>query len=81
MFVWWLLLLGIFLVVHGVYEDKYQRLKKEVKVEYRFIPRSHYEEQLFENQFSSKLAPVFGQDDEWYHRNVGREMGVDRRKI
>jgi hypothetical protein len=76
-----LLIIGVFLIVHGVYEDKYQQLKKQVKVEYRFVPRTYYEDQLFESQFKSKTSPMFDEDDQWYDRNVGREIGLDRKKI
>lgn len=45
----WLMLvlfIGMFLIVHGIYEEKLQAAKRDVKVEYRFIPRTLYEEQL-----------------------------------
>ena len=37
---------GILLVVHGVYEQMYQELKEQRKIQYRFIPRSLYDEQM-----------------------------------
>ena len=57
---------GILFVMHGIYEEKINTLKKEVKVEYRFIPRSYYDEQIFSNQFSSKFSNLFDEDQsEW----------------
>ena len=57
---------GILFVMHGIYEEKINNLKKEVKVEYRFIPRSYYDEQIFSNQFSSKFSNLFDEDQsEW----------------
>ena len=57
---------GILFVMHGIYEEKINTLKKEVKVEYRFIPRSYYDEQIFSNQFSSKFSNLFDKDQsEW----------------
>jgi hypothetical protein len=76
-----LLLVGIVMVMYGIYEERYQQIKNDVRVEYRFVPRTYYEEQLFDNQFKSKVSPIFNQDDEWYHRTVGRGMNIDRRQI
>ena len=60
------LFFGIILVIHGIYEEKIKTLKKEVKVEYRFIPRSYYDEQIFSNQFSSKFSNLFDEEqNEW----------------
>jgi hypothetical protein len=76
-----LFVIGIFLILHGIYEERYRELQNNVQVEYRFIPRTYYEEQFFDNQFKSKMAPIFEKDDEWYHRNTGRDMSIDRRKL
>lgn len=41
------LFVGMFLVVHGVYEEKLEAQRRSsVRVEYRFVPRTFYEEQL-----------------------------------
>ena len=76
-----LLVVGAFMVMQGIYEEKLTALKENVKVEYRFVPRSYYEEQMFDSQFKEKMAPIFQEDDQWYHRNTGRSMGIDRKKI
>ena len=75
------LLIGIIMVVYGIYDEKYQAIKDDVRVEYRFVPRSYYDEQLFDSQFKDKVSSIFNNDDEWYHRTNGRNMNIDRRKI
>ena len=46
----------MFIIYYCIYEEKIKALEKEVKVEYRFIPRSYYDEQIFSNEFSSKFS-------------------------
>jgi hypothetical protein len=76
-----ILIVGMFLILHGVYQEKLEQLESKTRVEYRFIPRNYYEEQIFQSQFESKAAPLFEEDDQWFFRNIGREMQVDRKKI
>ena len=63
-----LLFLGIILIINGIYEQKFQSLKKNVKIEYRFIPRTYYEEQLsqnadvtsnYKNMFQALIKKIF----------------------
>ena len=57
---------GIILIIHGIYEEKFKKIKDNVKIQYRFVPRSYYDEQIFSNQFSSKFSNIFDEDqDEW----------------
>ncbi len=37
---------GILLVVHGIYQQMYKELKEQRQIQYRFIPRSLYDEQM-----------------------------------
>ena len=60
---------GVFLIIHGIYEQKYQALKDNVRVEYRFIPRTYYEEQLAQATVSSQFKNMF-QGDTWFERTV-----------
>ena len=61
-----ILFIGIILVIQGVNDENIETLKKEKKIEYRFIPRSYYDEQIFTNQFSSKFSTLFDEDQsEW----------------
>jgi hypothetical protein len=51
---------GMFLVISGVYEQRLDLAQKDKKVEYRFIPRTLYEEQLSNNTtFADKVQPLF----------------------
>ena len=57
---------GILLIVQGIYEERFLKLKDNVKIQYRFVPRSYYDEQIFSNQFASKFSNIFDEDqDEW----------------
>jgi hypothetical protein len=49
--------------IYGIYEQKYRELRENVKIEYRFIPRSYYDEQLFSSQFESKYSNLFSDED------------------
>jgi hypothetical protein len=61
-----ILFIGIILVIQGIYDEKIQDLQKKTKVEYRFIPRSYYDEQIFSDQFSSKFSNIFDEEqDKW----------------
>lgn len=66
-----LIFLGALLMIKGIYEQKYQSLKKNVRVEYRFIPRTYYEEQLAQNaDVTSKFKNMFGKESPWFERTV-----------
>lgn len=62
--------IGIFLIIHSIYEQKFQSLKKNVRVEYRFIPRTFYEEQLNSAPTSSMFKNMFDKESPWFERNV-----------
>jgi hypothetical protein len=66
-----LLFVGVLLIINGIYEQKYQSLKKNVRVEYRFIPRTYYEEQLAENaNVTANFANMFQKTSPWFERTV-----------
>jgi hypothetical protein len=60
-----LLFVGAILIIFGVYENKIKRIRENVKIEYRFVPRSYYDEQIFSNVFESKYANLFDKSDTW----------------
>jgi hypothetical protein len=62
--------LGIFLIIHSIYDQKFQALKKNVRVEYRFIPRTYYEEQLAQAPESSLFKNMFDKESPWFDRTV-----------
>ena len=55
------LFVGMFLVVHGIYEEKLRAVRRNVRVEYRFVPRTFYEEQLanMEGSLGTKFRSMF----------------------
>jgi hypothetical protein len=71
--VMFLLFVGMFLIVHGVYEQRYQAIKENVRVEYRFIPRTYYEEQLSQATVSSNFKNMFNKESPWFERTVTLE--------
>ena len=48
-----LFFVGMILIIHGIYEQKYSDMKDNMRVEYRFIPRTYYEEQLHSTNVTS----------------------------
>ena len=63
------LFFGIILVIHGIYEEKIKTFKNKTKIEYRFIPRSYYDEQIFSNEFSSKFSNLFDEEQNKWSAN------------
>jgi hypothetical protein len=52
-------IVGLFMVVSGIYEQKVMDALESKKVEYRFIPRSAYEEQMDSTQVSTNTRAMF----------------------
>ena len=48
-----LLFVGMFMVTHGIYQEKFEQLKKDVRVQYKFIPRTYFDEFVFNNKYNS----------------------------
>lgn len=80
-----MLFAGLALVMHGVYEEKLATARKDVRIEYRFIPRTYYEEQLSGSGLGADIKSMFagGSADPWFDASVGRPVGdaVGRRKL
>lgn len=58
-FIYLLFFIGFFMIIHGIYEEKFERLRKDVKIQYKFIPRTQYDDLLFESQFKPKYQNMF----------------------
>lgn len=69
-FIVFFFVMGIFLVIHGIYEQKLQALEKNKRIEYRFIPRTYLEEQLQDSNVSGKYKDMFQSAGPWFERNV-----------
>ena len=77
-----ILFVGLFLIVHGVYEQKLKAAEENVKVEYKFIPRTLYEEQMnATDNLTLHVGDMFGKESPWYDRNIGNLADIpDLRK-
>lgn len=65
-----LLIIGIIMVIDGIYREEITKLKQEKKIEYKFIPRSMYEDALYSDNLKGKYANIF--DGEHDTRSGGR---------
>lgn len=54
---------GAFLVMNGIFKQKTMDVERTTRVEYRFIPRTLYEEQMDSTGVSSNLRPMFENAD------------------
>lgn len=54
-----LFIVGLFMVVSGFYEQKVLAAQEQRRVEYRFIPRTTYEEQMDSTQVSTANRTMF----------------------
>jgi hypothetical protein len=75
-----MLFAGMFLVVHGIYEEKLKIAEQNTRIEYKFIPRTYYEEQLGDSELSLKMAPMFNGESPWYDRTIGALADIPRDK-
>lgn len=68
--VFFLFFVGLIMIIHGIYDQKVNDLNSNVRVEYRFIPRTYYEEQLSNSSVSSQFKNMFTKESPWYDRNI-----------
>lgn len=67
-----LFFIGSFLILSGVYEQKLDIAEQNKKIEYRFIPRTYYEEQMNqEGDIMTKYGDLFKTESPWYDRTIG----------
>jgi len=69
-FIMLIMFVGIVLIMQGIYEQKLKQASENVKIEYRFIPRTYYEEQLANSTVSSTMKNMFNGNEPWLERNV-----------
>ena len=61
-----LLFIGVIMIMHGIYQQKLKAAKENVKIEYRFIPRTYYEEQLSSNTtVTGNFKNMFDKTSPW----------------
>lgn len=68
--VFFLLIVGVFMLMHGIYQQKYNALQENRRIEYRFLPRTYYEEQITDVDVASKFKTMFDKESPWIERNV-----------
>ena len=70
-----------FMIVVGIYEQKLSVAEQNKKIEYRFIPRTFYEEQLSgNNEVSDTLGNMFSGESPWFDRTIGALIETDTKK-
>jgi hypothetical protein len=60
-----LLFAGMVMVMHGIYAEKLRDAQRDVRVEYRFIPRTLYEEQMAQTDLLGTFNNMFDRDSPW----------------
>lgn len=63
-----LLFIGMFMIVAGVYQQKFERLDRLVRTEYKFVPRSMYEDAMATPDLVAMYSSHFDVSDPWYNR-------------
>jgi hypothetical protein len=66
-----LLFVGVVLMMHGIYEERVAAIEKKTRIEYRFVPRTYYEEQLGKADLDGKMKNMFEKESPWSDRNIG----------
>lgn len=73
--IFFLLVVGMFMVMHGIYEQKYKALQENKRVEYKFLPRTYYEEQIADTDVAGKFKTMFSKESPWFERTVSLSKG------
>lgn len=68
--IFFLMIVGVFMVMHGIYQQKYNALQENRRIEYRFLPRTYYEEQINDTDVASKFKSLFDKESPWFDKNV-----------
>lgn len=66
-FIIFLLFVGMFMIMQGVYEEKLRISEQNKKTEYKFIPRTLYEEQLSDSTLSDQIESLYDSSP-WFSR-------------
>lgn len=70
------LFLGMFLIMNGIYEQKLKAIESSNKTNYKFIPRTLYEDQVYGQDLSGNFASIFGKTSPWFDQVVGSGLDV-----
>ena len=50
---------GLLMIMYGLYENKINLLKKSKFIEYKFVPRTYYDEQIYNIDFNKKIKNIY----------------------
>lgn len=76
-----LVFLGSILIISGVYDEKIKIAESKKKIEYKFIPRTYYEEQLSNNNdISLNFESMFNHVSPWFDRTIGNLAEIDSKQ-
>ncbi|QOI90153.1 hypothetical protein QKU58_gp015 [Pyramimonas orientalis virus] len=64
------LFIGIVMIVDGIYKEEIVKLKNEKKIEYKFIPRTMYDDMLFYKHTTPQYENIFTEQHD--SRGAGR---------
>lgn len=76
-----ILFAGMALVMHGIYQEKVRAIEQNVRIEYRFVPRTLYEEQMATADLSGRYRSMFAQAEPWLRDAVGDDTAGQRRRL
>lgn len=60
-----LFFIGMFFIVAGIYEQRFKTLKDLVRTEYKFIPRTLYDEAYSSTDLNAMYKNYFDSPDPW----------------
>ena len=58
LYIYLLLLIGIFLTLNGIYEEKYHQLRKQVKIIHKYVPRDSFDQMIVDSN-TPKYSYIF----------------------
>ena len=58
---------GMFLIIQGVFEETIKAIERNQKVQYKFIPRTYYDEQISDSQ-TTMSSNMFDKNAPWFDR-------------
>ena len=66
-FIFFLLFAGAFLILHGIYEEKLAKAEAQTKIEYRFIPKSLFEQQMEDSNLDLVTKDMFNKESPFFY--------------
>jgi len=65
-----ILFIGVVLVIDGMYTEEIETLKKNKQIEYKIVPRAMYDDMVFIKGAKTGYANIF--EDDFEFRGIGR---------